>query len=252
VYGNYFDYRGKKIVWNITTDLEAGQVEASSTYYYLYITETGQPVMSSTRPYARPDLKGRYHPHESWRMIGVAFNNSGSDIDQIATTMPKDDLGNTAVGGIASSTGGSQYTNNTASFTSVTGSSLSLVASGGPIYISLKSTATTTGLDEDEGSILASGSGTSGIGQVRLLRNGSAIAIYTVRGTIGGATSVNLYAPVTSVNYLDYGYPVGIVTYSLEGRGVGGSTIFINDYRLEAIELGNVNTRPDLPFRQPQ
>lgn len=67
--------------WNITTDLESPQTEASDTYYYLYLSDENQEIMSSTKPYIRKDLKGYYHPHHSWRCVGVTRNNSSNDLE---------------------------------------------------------------------------------------------------------------------------------------------------------------------------
>lgn len=70
--------------WNMTLDLETGVTEGSSTYYYFYITETGDKIISDKKPHdRRGDLKGYYHPHESWRCVGWAFNNSSSNLEQV-------------------------------------------------------------------------------------------------------------------------------------------------------------------------
>ncbi len=72
------------ITWDITADRESGVSETSSTYYYFYITETGDKVISDKKPFDRMnDLFGFYHPHHPWRCVGWAFNNSGSDLEQI-------------------------------------------------------------------------------------------------------------------------------------------------------------------------
>lgn len=70
--------------WDMTLDLDSGLVEASSTYYYFYLTEEGDKVISDIRPYdRRNDLQGFYHPHQSWRCIGYAFNNGSSNLADI-------------------------------------------------------------------------------------------------------------------------------------------------------------------------
>lgn len=67
--------------WSMTTNLDSGLTEASSTYYFFYITEEGDRVISDVRPYnRREDLFGWYHPHQSWRCVGSAFNNSSQDL----------------------------------------------------------------------------------------------------------------------------------------------------------------------------
>lgn len=68
--------------WDITLDRDSGVSESSSTYYYAYLTDSGDVVLSNVRPYdRRGDLLGFYHPYASWRCLGSFFNNSSSDID---------------------------------------------------------------------------------------------------------------------------------------------------------------------------
>lgn len=70
--------------WDITSDLESGLTEASSTHYYLYVTEDGAPIISEERPYNREhDLRGYYHPYNSWRYVGMAFNDGSSDLQSV-------------------------------------------------------------------------------------------------------------------------------------------------------------------------
>lgn len=72
------------LTWDMTTDLESGVTEASSTYYYFYVTEDGDTVISNIRPYdKREDLMGFYHPYESWRCLGSAFNNASSNLTAV-------------------------------------------------------------------------------------------------------------------------------------------------------------------------
>jgi len=77
-------------LWNITTDLVAAAdaynaSEQSSTMYYLYLKDTGDAVMSDYEPYWRPDLGGWYHPHNPWRNVGLAFNDSTGDLVQVGS-----------------------------------------------------------------------------------------------------------------------------------------------------------------------
>jgi hypothetical protein len=67
--------------WDITIDRDTGVSETSSTYYYAYLTQVGDVIISDVKPYdRREDLLGYYHPHASWRCVGRFFNGSGSDI----------------------------------------------------------------------------------------------------------------------------------------------------------------------------
>ena len=82
VYGNTNKYNAAPLVWDITANLESGLTEASSTLYYLYVTEHGIPKISTERPYNRlSDLRGFYHPYHSWRHVGSAYNDGSSDFN---------------------------------------------------------------------------------------------------------------------------------------------------------------------------
>lgn len=71
-------------VWDMTLDLESGVTEASSTYYYFYVTEEGDKIISDKKPLdRREDLKGFYHPFHSWRCVGSAFNNASSNLTEV-------------------------------------------------------------------------------------------------------------------------------------------------------------------------
>lgn len=81
VWGNAIKSGQSIINWEMAVDLDTGLTEASDTYYYFYITENGDTVISDERPYdRRGDLKGHYHPHHSWRCVGFAYNNSSSNL----------------------------------------------------------------------------------------------------------------------------------------------------------------------------
>jgi hypothetical protein len=71
--------------WNITTDLATSAdmynaTEQASTFYYLYISNEGDTIISDISPYYFPNRKGWYHPHNPWRAVGLAYNNSGSNL----------------------------------------------------------------------------------------------------------------------------------------------------------------------------
>ena len=70
--------------WDITLDLDSGVSESASTYYYCYLTNFGDVIISTVKPFdRREDLQGYYHPHSSWRCLGQFFNNSSQDIEQV-------------------------------------------------------------------------------------------------------------------------------------------------------------------------
>jgi len=80
IYGTQIEVNIKKLSWNITTDLESGQSETSETFYWLYLSDEGEPIISSTKPHFRPDLKGYYHTHQSWRSVGNVYNDVSNDL----------------------------------------------------------------------------------------------------------------------------------------------------------------------------
>lgn len=69
--------------WDMTLDLDSGVTESASTYYYFYLTETGDKIISDKKPHDRGDLFGQYHPSQSWRCVGWAFNNGSSNLEQV-------------------------------------------------------------------------------------------------------------------------------------------------------------------------
>lgn len=79
VYGSLLDIDLTKLTWDITSDLESPIVEAISTYYFEYITSDGELKLSDEKPYYRPDLQGYYHPYNSWRCVGVSYNDGSGD-----------------------------------------------------------------------------------------------------------------------------------------------------------------------------
>lgn len=80
VYGTDVSGLTNKFIWNITTDLESGVTESTSTMYYLYLSDEGQVIISDERPHNRPELLGYYHPFQSWRCVGEIYNDAGDDV----------------------------------------------------------------------------------------------------------------------------------------------------------------------------
>lgn len=85
VHGQSIDFGGSFATWNITTDLAASAdmynaSEQASTTYYLYLKDDGDTVISDIEPHYRPDMYGWYHPHNPWRAVCLAYNNSSSNL----------------------------------------------------------------------------------------------------------------------------------------------------------------------------
>lgn len=97
IMGMLHEFRDSLPSWNITTNLAASTemynaAEQASTMYYLYLADTGAFVISDISPYFREDLLGEYHPHNPWRCVGLAYNDSGSDIQGIlSVAIPGDE-----------------------------------------------------------------------------------------------------------------------------------------------------------------
>ena len=83
VWGTTIKYEHNLVTWDMTLDLESGVTEAASTFYYFYLTEEGDKVISNIKPYDRSDIFGQYHPHNSWRCLGRAFNNGSSNLTEV-------------------------------------------------------------------------------------------------------------------------------------------------------------------------
>ncbi|MGB1290519.1 MAG: hypothetical protein ACPG5Z_00205 [Pseudoalteromonas sp.] len=84
VSGNERFFDNASVVWNIASDLEAGESEGASRYFNAYIKENGDKVISPIPPYDRMgDLKGYYHSYEAWRYVGRVFNDESQDFDEL-------------------------------------------------------------------------------------------------------------------------------------------------------------------------
>lgn len=84
VYGTFINNNQNLHTWDMTLDLDSGVTEGASTYYYFYLTETGDKIISNIRPYdRREDLGGFYHTHKSWRCVGYAFNNASQNLIEV-------------------------------------------------------------------------------------------------------------------------------------------------------------------------
>ena len=93
VYGVTLKNEGNLHTWDMTLDLDSGVPEAASTYYYFYLTATGDKIISDVRPHNRTeDLQGYYHPHRSWRCVGSAFNDASSHLTQVQSYYTRGEL----------------------------------------------------------------------------------------------------------------------------------------------------------------
>ena len=83
VYGTTIRMQYDRHQWDMAgSDFESGVSEAASTMYYFYLKENGDRIISDIAPYdRRGDLRGFYHPYETWRYIGACYNDSSSDLE---------------------------------------------------------------------------------------------------------------------------------------------------------------------------
>jgi hypothetical protein len=84
VYGTEVNFGSYLPRWDMDSDLDSGLVEAASTIYFLYVTEGGDPKISTLAPIDRTgDLGGLYHPFQAWRCVGQAHNDASSNFEAV-------------------------------------------------------------------------------------------------------------------------------------------------------------------------
>lgn len=78
VFGNTNKFQTTRPSWSSVSNLDASVVLSASTTYFMYMEQTGQPVVSDQYPLKRGDLKGLYHPRETWRCLGSVDTDSNT------------------------------------------------------------------------------------------------------------------------------------------------------------------------------
>jgi hypothetical protein len=92
--GATLTYLTSQPTWDMASNL-AGSAdlydnsEQSSRFYFAYISDEGEEIISDISPYNRPELQGYYHPHNPWRCVGFFYNDGSSDIDENAVHSAK-------------------------------------------------------------------------------------------------------------------------------------------------------------------
>jgi hypothetical protein len=81
--------------WDAASDMESAVTEAANTDYFFYMKENGTTVISDKAPLSRRELSGLYHPGETWRCLGSAFNNNSTNFETSVVTFR--DIGETKV-----------------------------------------------------------------------------------------------------------------------------------------------------------
>ena len=76
VYGTQVSYPKGYVNWTTTT-LDSGTSLSAGNFYYLYVSPTGNPLVSSIAPFdRRSDLRGFYHPSATYRCLGYVYYNA--------------------------------------------------------------------------------------------------------------------------------------------------------------------------------
>lgn len=76
VYGTVVSFGQSYPSW-ATSSLDAGVSLTASTFYYVYVTEAGNTVISDIAPFdRRGDLRGFYHPANTYRCLGYVYYNA--------------------------------------------------------------------------------------------------------------------------------------------------------------------------------
>lgn len=84
VNGTTLALRNDELVWDMASNLATGLTEAASTMYFFYIKESGAPVIDIIAPDDFINSRGGfYHPHETWRCVGQAWNNASSNLEKV-------------------------------------------------------------------------------------------------------------------------------------------------------------------------
>ena len=93
VAGGLVNVYGKEIyispdsIFDMARDLPVGLTEVDDQRYFGYIDEDGRSRIDIHRPHYRSDLKGFYHPFETWRCV-VELNNVGGNLSDRSNYFP--------------------------------------------------------------------------------------------------------------------------------------------------------------------
>jgi len=88
VYGTRIEFGFYNPKWSMTSNLAAAadmyaSTEQPSRDYFFYVKDDRGLVISDIEPFYRPELQGFYHPHNPWRCVASAFNDSSSHLVSI-------------------------------------------------------------------------------------------------------------------------------------------------------------------------
>lgn len=84
VFGSEVKFSEDLPKWDADSDFDAGITEAARTIYYLYLTESGDTVISDLAPMSRfSEYQGLYHPFQTWRAVGMCYNDGSSNFTEV-------------------------------------------------------------------------------------------------------------------------------------------------------------------------
>lgn len=89
VCGQLQTFQNSRPIWDTALHLDAGAFSPSTTYYF-YMKETGLQLISQAAPIHRRDLRGLYHPGETWRCLGSAQSNASTQFQTPIQTFRPD------------------------------------------------------------------------------------------------------------------------------------------------------------------
>lgn len=223
VYGNTISMKTNDFTWDMASDLDGGVSEAADTAFYFYIKDSGDQVISDQAPHMRRDLCGYYHPHNPWRAICAAYNNSSSDLDD-GSVVNYDIVEPTNY--MLSALGTSSFSTSSTSPADITNAEIYFPSSGKPVLLTLVYDQG----NETAGSIF--GKGVTDGGELYLYKNGVEIGQWTIgqSGTAGQSI-------VASWMHIDFFSSPGLNHYQLKASKNGTGAFFCTRLRLAAVEL---------------
>jgi len=231
VAGNVLDFVNR-ITWDMASHIAAvdyayNTTEQASTFYYLYITDTGNQKISDMHPTWRADFQGWYHPHAPWRCVGSVFNNGSSNLETASVDAqfsfgPKAICKRELQGNYAASATDSGTTTSTSYVTTnIDLLTVNIRTHGRPILVSLQPDGNTAAMNFEKS--------TAGKAFIKILRDS---------GTPNWIWEINTGATYTNpFMIIDYDCPVGWHTYTVQFKGDDGNTLSIDEARLVVVEL---------------
>lgn len=91
VYGSTLNYNPDFARWDNPTNNDSGVTVSASNYYYLYINTIGNTLISDIAPLdRRGDLRGYYHPANTYRCLGIVYTNASGNFDTVESFYSSD------------------------------------------------------------------------------------------------------------------------------------------------------------------